>query len=604
MPEPTNIQVVIGDKDISGNRIKSQIAADLAKFYYNKILQIIENGGTIGGEGSGNMTAEQIAILYEGYLNVRRFTDVLLSKLNGIETGATADQTALEIANLYEGLTDVNRFTDSLKDKLINLQDAKFLGVFSSLSALQGAAQQPAPGSYAYVDTGVGSDLTVYIWDDTDNEFQLQQSTGSETPLSIRAKLDSLIGADKLPFESIRDPIEYAITINSSNFSLDIANKRVILATLNSDTNISAQNKTARSFILGFLQDDVGGRTVTFNGNDFLFTGGIAPNISSDPGSLTVLTGVLIGGKYVVGGRQIANISDIIGLQDFIDNHTHTFDEIEGLEALSDQVTTNTTVISNKADLVNGFIPTSQIPSVAISDFLGSVGTQAGMLALTGQRGDWAIRTDTQTVWIIIDDDSSDIDSWQQFQYPQTSSSVASVNGQTGTIVLAKGDVGLGAVPNIDATQRGNHTGTQLSSTISDFALTVRSTVLTGLSTATNVIITAGDSILGALGKVQAQISSLKSKLDTVETNATADQTALEIKAAIESLSGTNRVDASAIKNMPAAGVTDHGQLTGLTDDDHTQYLNQTRADIRYYTKAEIGDPETDFKAAFLTGLL
>lgn len=32
-------------------------------------------------------------------------------------------------------------------------------------------------------------------------------------------------------------------------------------------------------------------------------------------------------------------------------------------------------------------------------------------------------------------------------------------------------------------------------------------------------------------------------------------------------------------------GVTDHGALTGLGDDDHTQYLNNTRGDARYYTK-------------------
>ena len=35
-------------------------------------------------------------------------------------------------------------------------------------------------------------------------------------------------------------------------------------------------------------------------------------------------------------------------------------------------------------------------------------------------------------------------------------------------------------------------------------------------------------------------------------------------------------------------GVTDHGMLTGKADDDHPQYLNNTRGDIRYYTKSEI----------------
>lgn len=35
-------------------------------------------------------------------------------------------------------------------------------------------------------------------------------------------------------------------------------------------------------------------------------------------------------------------------------------------------------------------------------------------------------------------------------------------------------------------------------------------------------------------------------------------------------------------------GVTDHGLLTGLLDDDHTQYHNDTRGDIRYYLKNQV----------------
>ena len=34
--------------------------------------------------------------------------------------------------------------------------------------------------------------------------------------------------------------------------------------------------------------------------------------------------------------------------------------------------------------------------------------------------------------------------------------------------------------------------------------------------------------------------------------------------------------------------ITDHGALTGLSDDDHTQYLNITRGDARYYTETEV----------------
>lgn len=54
---------------------------------------------------------------------------------------------------------------------------------------------------------------------------------------------------------------------------------------------------------------------------------------------------------------------------------------------------------------------------------------------------------------------------------------------------------------------RVNHTGTQLSSTISDFLTSVLGSVLTGISFATNSAILATDSLLVALGKIQAQIN-------------------------------------------------------------------------------------------------
>lgn len=47
-------------------------------------------------------------------------------------------------------------------------------------------------------------------------------------------------------------------------------------------------------------------------------------------------------------------------------------------------------------------------------------------------------------------------------------------------------------------------------------------------------------------------------------------------------------------------GVTDHGALTGLADDDHAQYHTDTRGDARYYTKAQV-DTALDAKAATAT---
>lgn len=50
-------------------------------------------------------------------------------------------------------------------------------------------------------------------------------------------------------------------------------------------------------------------------------------------------------------------------------------------------------------------------------------------------------------------------------------------------------------------------------------------------------------------------------------------------------LDGTGKlpaVDGSQLTNLPAGGVSDHGALTGLSDDDHTQYHTDARGDARY----------------------
>lgn len=119
---------------------------------------------------------------------------------------------------------------------------------------------------------------------------------------------------------------------------------------------------------------------------------------------------------------------------------------VAALAAKADAAAT-AAALDGKADLVGGKIQTSQIPSLAIVDFLGSVSSQSAMLALDGDRGDWCIRTDAQTAYILTNDDSTQVGSWIALPHP--TSPVLSVNGQTGVIVLGASDVG--AQP-VDAT--------------------------------------------------------------------------------------------------------------------------------------------------------
>lgn len=69
--------------------------------------------------------------------------------------------------------------------------------------------------------------------------------------------------------------------------------------------------------------------------------------------------------------------------------HAHPISQVTDLEVTLDDVDDRLTELENgKADLVGGVIPTSQIPALAITEFLGTVANQAAMLALSGDRGD------------------------------------------------------------------------------------------------------------------------------------------------------------------------------------------------------------------------
>jgi hypothetical protein len=101
-----------------------------------------------------------------------------------------------------------------------------------------------------------------------------------------------------------------------------------------------------------------------------------------------------------------------------------------------------------------------------------------------------------------------------------------------------------------DATllNRTNHTGTQTASTISDFATTVRSTVLTGLSLASSTVISATDTLLVALGSLQKQISDL---VTTVASKITASSTDTLTNKTISGASNTlSNIAQSSVTNL------------------------------------------------------
>ncbi len=189
--------------------------------------------------------------------------------------------------------------------------------------------------------------------------------------------------------------------------------------------------------------------------------------------------------------------------------------------------------LDSKADLVGGFVPTAQIPAIAITEYLGAVGSQAAMLALTGQKGDFAARTDLGTNWVIVGNDPTQLSSWLEYSYP--GAPVLSVNGQTGTVVLGKADVGLGNVDNTTDAAKPISTATQT-------ALNLKAPLASPTFTGT----------VGGITKAMVGLGNVDNTSDASKAISTATQAALDLKADTTDLDGY----------LPLTGGTVTGNLT------------------------------------------
>lgn len=163
------------------------------------------------------------------------FTTSLETKLNGIETAATADQTAQEIATAIDAdATAENTLRDAIP------------------------ATTTAKGTVELADTS-------------------EYLTGSDT--------DRAITADAVWGSGVEQEIADAATITPDMSTF--INAYVTLEgnrTLNAPTNA----KEGQSGVIRIIQDVIGGRTLAFD-SVYVFSGGVAPVLSTTPGAEDLL---------------------------------------------------------------------------------------------------------------------------------------------------------------------------------------------------------------------------------------------------------------------------------------------------------------------------
>ena len=167
-------------------QIKSSYEANADTNAFTDALLTKLNG--IETSATADQSASEIKTAYESNADTNAFTDALQTKLNGIETNATADQTASEIKTAYESNADTNAFTDALQTKLngiaagaeVNLDPG---GTYGGA----GTAQDPAIGSIQFKNTGntFGGD-SLFTYDNTNNKLSIGAASGSSALNVVR----------------------------------------------------------------------------------------------------------------------------------------------------------------------------------------------------------------------------------------------------------------------------------------------------------------------------------------------------------------------------------------------------------------------------------
>jgi len=181
--------------------------------------------------------------------------------------------------------------------------------------------------------------------------------------------------------------------------------------------------------------------------------------------------------------------------------------------------TATQTALDAKADLVGGVLPTSQLPTLALTDVV-TVADQAAMLALTPsqvQPGDVAVRTDGAGSYILTDTDPSILSNWTLLDSP--ADAVTSVNGQQGTVVLGAADIGLNNVDNTSDLNKPISIATQaaLDDKADLVGGTIPSSQLPSLSLTTAVTVASQAAML-ALTTSQVQPGDLAIRTDGAGT--------------------------------------------------------------------------------------
>ena len=407
------------------------VAADGTK------LDGIESGAT------ADQTASEIRTLVESASDSNVFTDADHTKLNGIESGATADQTAAEIRTLVESASDSNVFTDADHTKLNGIE---------ALADVTDATNVDAAGAVMNSDTSTSAMQFVV---DEDN-MSSNSATKVPTQQSVKAYVDA----------------EVAGVVDSAPAALNTLNE--LAAALGDDANFST-------------------------------------TVTNSIGTKLPLAGGTMTGNIVMSGSQTVDGRDLS-----VDGA-----KLDGIEsgATGDQTAAEIRTLVESASDSNVFTDADHSKLNAIEANATADQTASEIKTAYESNSNTNAFTDAEQTKLSGIESNATAD--------QTASEIRSlVESATDSNVFTDAD---------HTKLNGIETGAEVNVATNLSKTTTTTTNVIASSTGTNVTLNE------ATGSAAGLMSTTHhDKLDGIEANATADQSASEIRALVESASDSN----------------------------------------------------------------
>ena len=477
---------------------------------------------------SGNVdidgTLETDALTVNGsalVLTANDFTDADHSKLDGIEASATADQSSAEIKAAVEAASDSNTFTDADHSKL---------------NAIEANATIDQTDAEIRTAVEAASDSNVFTDADHSKLNAIEASADVTDATNVTAagalmdsELSDLAGVKGVTISTLQVKPSEGAFANGDKTKLDAIEA-------SADVTDTANVTSAGALMDSELTDLAGVKGVTISTLQAKPSEGAFVN-----GDKTKLDAIETSATADQSNAEIRTAVEAASDSNVFTDADHS--KLNAIEASAD-VTDSTNVVAALTAgtgitiASNGTIAAGPLAVTTVQ----VASSQSAQLALTAQEGDVVVRSDEDKTYMHNSGTAGTMDDYTLLATP--TGGVSSVNSVSGVVTAAHIATAVEAASGSNTFTDADHSklnAIEASADVTDAtnvtaAGALMDSELTDLAGVKGVTI----STLQVKPSEGAFANGDKTKLDAIESSATADQTNAEIRAAVEAATDSN----------------------------------------------------------------